>query len=147
MVKQCKMGRCFLIFLCVSCFFPSFALAQQNQKATAKKAPNQLAISQSVICEGIKDFAPINEAAVFSITIGSVYCYSYFDPIPEETFIYHNWYFRDELTARIKLTLKPPRWKTYSTIQLREADKGPWRVEITGPKGNKYHILRFSITD
>jgi hypothetical protein len=101
----------------------------------------------AVVCEGIKDFAPINQAVVFSITVGKVFCYSFFEPVPKDTHIYHNWYHREKLTARLKLSLKPPSWKTYSTIQLREDDKGPWRVEITGPKGRKYRVLRFSITD
>ncbi|MBW1746394.1 MAG: DUF2914 domain-containing protein, partial [Deltaproteobacteria bacterium] len=35
----------------------------------------------------------------------------------------------------------------FSSIQFREADKGLWRVEITDPEGNIFHVLRFSITD
>ncbi len=79
--------------------------------------------------------------------MGKVYCFSSFDPVPKKTFIYHYWYFQDRLIARVKLTLKPPRWRTYSTIQLRKADKGPWRVEITDSKGQRFKVLRFSITD
>jgi hypothetical protein len=45
------------------------------------------------------------------------------------------------------LTLKPPRWSTFSSIQLREADKGPWRVEIVDEKDRLHKTLRFSITD
>ena len=40
----------------------------------------------------------------------------------------------EKLTGRIKR-------------QLREADRGTWRVEITDKEGNIFKILRFSITD
>ena len=145
-----KMGKTALYLLVgcsMLCLLLPRALAQQNRTSPPPDSPEQLTLSQSVVCEGIRDFAPQNEAAVFSITLGEIFCYSFFEPIPKETFIYHNWYFRDKLAARIKLTLKPPRWRTYSSIQLRENDKGPWRVEVTGENGHKYRIIRFSITD
>jgi hypothetical protein len=53
----------------------------------------------------------------------------------------------DELSAKIKLTLNPPRWATRSSIQLRETDKGPWRVEIVDAEDKVLYTLRFSITD
>ena len=30
----------------------------------------------------------------------------------------------------MRLTLSPPKWSSFSRIQIRDADKGPWRVEI-----------------
>lgn len=124
-------------------FLSPQAFSQEKKNTTAQK----LALQQSVICEGIQNFEPQNPAVVFSISIGKVYCFSYFEPVPDKTAIYHNWYFRDKLTSRLKLTLKPPKWRTYSMIQLREADRGPWRVEITDPRGHIFKVLRFSITD
>ena len=99
------------------------------------------------MCEGIKNLLPRNQAVIFSIINGKVFCYTSFDPVPEKTFIYHNWFYKDSLSTRIKLFLKPPRWAAYSSIKLREVDKGPWRVEITDNKGMALHVLRFSITD
>ncbi len=110
-------------------------------------APPGLTLTEAVMCEGIESYAPHMPAVVFSINIGKVSCYSNFDPVPKKTHIYHRWYFKDRLTTRKKLFLKPPRWASYTSIQLREADRGPWRVEITDKDGNILKILRFSITD
>ena len=110
----------------------------------ADKAPE---LADAVMCEGVRDLAPVNRAAVFSIAAGKVSCFSSFDPVPKQTFIYHRWYYRDELSTKKKLFVKPPSWSTYSSIQLREADIGPWRVEITDDKGHIYTTLRFSVTD
>jgi hypothetical protein len=62
-------------------------------------------------------------------------------------YIYQKWYHSDKLITTQKLRLKPPRWSTFSSIQLRVADKGPWRVEIADHEGNILNVLRFSITD
>ncbi len=109
--------------------------------------PLSLTLTEAVMCEGIESYVPQTPAVVFSINIGKVSCYSNFDPVPEKTYIYHSWYFRDRLSTQKKLYLKPPRWATYTSIQLREADRGPWRVEITDQDGNILKTMRFSITD
>ncbi|MBW1743162.1 MAG: DUF2914 domain-containing protein [Deltaproteobacteria bacterium] len=99
------------------------------------------------MCEEIDGLTPENQAIVFSIAIGRVSCFTSFDPVPEDTYVYHSWFFRNKLSNRIKLSLQPPRWSTFSSIQLREADQGPWRVEITDRDGRLLRLLRFSITD
>lgn len=120
---------------------------QDNQSSKPNTAPKELKMDNAVMCEDIKDFTPQNPAFVFSIKIGKVSCFTSFDPVPEKTFIYHKWFHRDDLSTTKRLTLQPPRWGTYSSIQLRETDKGPWRVEISDQKDNLLRILRFSITD
>lgn len=87
-------------------------------------------LERAVMSEFIEDFAPRNQAAVFSIEVGKISCFTSFSGIRKSTYTLHKWYRRDELVTTKRLTLKPPSWSTYSSIQLREADKGPWRVEI-----------------
>ena len=126
---------------------PGQTLAQEKGGASFDPVSQALTLEKAAICEEIKGHAPQNQAVVFSITNGSVCCFTAFDPVPEKTFIYHNWFYRDNLAARVKLGLAPPRWSTFSRIHLREADKGPWRVEIIDQHGTVFRILRFSITD
>lgn len=109
--------------------------------------PDRTTLVRSVICEGIDNYAPLNPGLVFSINLGRVSCYTDFDPVTEETHIYHKWYFRDRFATRKKLSLKPPRWATFSSIQLRREDKGPWRVEVVDSNERILDVLRFSITD
>jgi hypothetical protein len=59
----------------------------------------------------------------------------------------HKWYQRDNLVTEKQLTINPPRWSSFTSVQLRDADKGPWRVEISDEDGNLMQTLRFSITD
>jgi len=108
---------------------------------------DQLRLSEAVICETLEAFTPLNPSVVFSVKTGSVMCFTAFDHVAKQTNIFHDWIRQDKLVFRKKLILKTPRWSSVSSIQLREADKGPWRVEIRDADGNFLRILRFSITD
>ena len=91
--------------------------------------------------------APYGQAVAFSVSRGTVCCYTLFDEIREDTFVYHRWLFRDTPTSKFKLSVKEPRWATFSSIQLRDDDKGPWRVEIRDASGRLLRTLRFSVVD
>jgi hypothetical protein len=113
----------------------------------AKAAKSRITLVQAVMCEDIQGTAPQNPTTVFSIERRRAICFTSFDPVQKKTVIYHRWLHRDRPSAKIKLTLKPPRWSAYSSIQFRVEDIGPWRVEIIDARGNVLDILRFSITE
>jgi hypothetical protein len=113
----------------------------------SENGPEDPTLVQAAICETIQELTPQNRGIAFSVAIGKVICFTSFDPVPKEAVIYNNWFHRDRPSTKIRLTLKPPRWATFSSIKLRQADKGPWRVEITDQDGKVLQILRFSITD
>ena len=140
-------GIVFFVLLCIHCSISPNALSQDRGNDSRARASKQLTLARAEICEGIENKTPQNPGIVFPVYIGKVICFTTFDPVPEKTFIYHKWYFRDKPSTRHKLSLQPPRWSTFSRIQLREADKGPWRVEVTDGEDNILHVLRFSITD
>ncbi len=118
--------------------------AGSNQEAST---PAKLKLVEAVMCESIRDSAPLNTAIAFPVSIGQVLCFSSFDPVPGEIFVSDSWFYRDKLVTKINLFLKPPRWATFSSIHLREADIGPWRVEIHDDQGRLMKVLRFSITE
>jgi hypothetical protein len=146
--KKLKLlSRLFLVFwLTATALFTAQAAKALAESDIASNDANPDLV-RAVICEQIKNHKPRYESIVFSISKGRVYCYTDFDPVSKKTHIYHNWFRRDTLTAKVKLSLKPPRWSTFSYISLRKTDKGPWRLEITSPEGDILRTLRFSITD
>ncbi len=109
--------------------------------------PARLTLVAATMCESVENLAPHNQAMVFSISVGSVSCFTLFDPVPERAVVFHKWFRRDRLSTTQRLVLEPPKWRTYSSIYLREADKGPWRVEVVDSKGDVLKVLRFSITE
>ena len=122
-------------------------MAQENANRVTTIVQRGLSLDQVVMCEGIKDYEPVNKAVVFSLEIGKIYCFTSFDHVPKKTVIYHNWYRSDRLVTTKRLSLQPPQWSTFSSIQLREADKGPWRLEIKDQAKKLMRIVKFSVTD
>jgi hypothetical protein len=102
---------------------------------------------QAIMCKAVEKHQPVNPAVVFSISQGEVVCFSKFDPVQEKTIVFHKWYKQDKLIFTIKLKLSPPRWSTFSRMQIRDEDKGPWRVEIRDEDDMLLKNLRFSIAD
>jgi hypothetical protein len=137
----------FFILVTLSLILPDIAASQDDNDFPISNKSGALTLVQAAMCEEVRNRSPYNPGIVFSSTLGKVVCFTDFDPVLEKTFVYHKYYFMDELSAKIKLTLNPPRWATLSSIQLRETDKGPWRVEIVDAEDNVLYTLRFSITD
>lgn len=106
-----------------------------------------MVLVRALMCEYIEAYEPRNPAVAFSINTGRISCYTTFDRIANPTHVFHKWYRRDALVTTKRLSLKPPSWSTYSSIQLREADKGPWRVEIRDARNRLLQTLRFSVID
>ena len=109
--------------------------------------PSNTTLVQAVMCESIENFQPLNPAVVFPISQGEVFCFSNFDPVIKKTHIFHRWYKKDKLIFKMRLTLSPPKWSSFSKVQLRDADKGPWRVEIRAADESLLETLRFSMVD
>jgi hypothetical protein len=129
-----------LLIIIVICFWLS---------APAYPEPStvKMVLTQAVMCESIENFKPVTPAVVFSISQGEVFCFSNFDPVFEKTYIFHKWYKKDKLIFTMRLTLSPPKWSSFSSMQIRNADKGPWRVEIRDVDDTLLKTLRFSMAD
>ncbi len=119
----------------------------QPPPAAIPEKPPVLTLVKAVMCEDLKDLEPKNETIIFSVAIGSATCFTAFDPVPEKTVVQHNWFKRDQPDATVKLTLKPPKWSSFSKMTIRDGDVGPWRVEITDADGKIFRTLRFSVTE
>ena len=139
--------RTLLLFFIIIPTLLLLPFAVQSQSDTSDTDADIPALVEALMCEDIQEQIPQNPTTVFSIERRKAICYTSFDPVPQETTIYHHWFHRDRPSARIRLTLKPPRWSTYSSIQLRAEDLGPWRVVVTDSQGQIFQVLRFSITE
>ena len=124
-----------------------FSLTMFPGSLVVSQESGKLTLDEALMCEDIKDSAPVNKTVVFSIALRKAICFTSFSAVPDNVVIYHNWYNRDKMVARVRLRLKPPRWSTFSSVPLKATDKGPWRVEILDQDQKLLRILRFSVTD
>jgi hypothetical protein len=129
------------IMFCLPCF--------TEEKPAVVKVPPPV-LKKAVLCEKIIHDKPVYEGVVFSADIQKLFCFTHFEPVYGKSDIFHKYYFKDEFISKTRLSikqLKQPSFATYSMIQLRESDIGPWRVEITDAEDNVLTTIRFSITD
>lgn len=122
----------------------SWALSEQISPAPSSP---ELTLKQAVLCEGLKDNGPADAGVLFSCGIGKMICHTSFDPASQKATIFHGWYHRGRLISKQRININPPGWTASSSIQIREADKGPWQVEITDNSGRILKVLRFSVVD
>ena len=134
------------ICLRITLLFIAFLIVAGIEPSAAAQSPG-LVLGDTTVCEDVRNGIAEQPAAVFSVDLKRVYCYTDFSNVLEKSVTYHNWFFRDKPWASVKLTVQPPRWSTYSSIQLRDSEKGPWRIEISDEEGRILKILRFSVID
>ncbi len=150
-MKKKWAGSTFLwwVFVVLFSFAPNIQGADGDPESESSLSPKppQLTLVRAVMCEGLDELEPVNETIIFSVAHGSVFCFTTFDPVPEKTVIYHHWFKRDQPEKDIKLTLKTPKWSSFSKISIRNVDVGPWRVEILDSEGKILQTLRFSVTE
>jgi hypothetical protein len=116
-------------------------------RPSAGESETRLALTRADMCEAIANYLPVSPAVVFTISQNEIFCYTAFDPVPEQTHIFHRWYRRNTQIFSTRLAVYPPKWASYSSMQLRDGDKGPWRVEVVDADDVVMKILRFSISD
>ncbi len=102
---------------------------------------------QALMCESVNKLEPVNQAVIYSINLGKVICFTEFSDIQREMDISHRWYHKGILISQKTLTIKPPRWSTFSSMQLRVTDIGPWQVDIVDADGTILETLRFGVTN
>ncbi len=93
----------------LSFVFPFSAKSQSDDTGEPKTSPGNIVLVQAIMCEDMEDLIPKNPTTVFSIEKRKAICFTAFDQVPEKTVIYHQWFHRGQASAKIKLTLQPPR--------------------------------------
>ena len=150
MKRMLPRRKCLFLFLgIIFCFAENARGADGSEtgEASLVENPARLTLVKAIMCEGIEDLEPFDETIVFSVALGKAICFTAFDPVPEKTVIYHHWFKRDQPEKKVKLTLKPPKWSSFSQAGIRNVDVGPWRVEIVDADGKILKVLRFSMTE
>ncbi len=146
LISAVKMQALLIPFMWI-CLLAGGAEQGYAADASPEVTGHTIRLARAVMCESIDGYEPKYIAVAFSINAGRISCYTLFEDVDETTVVDHKWYRKDELVTSKRLTIKPPKWATYSSIQLREEDKGPWRVEIWNAQSRLIKTLRFSVID
>jgi len=65
-----------IILVCRGSSLFSETVSKKIEDSSQQPAAEELTLDHAVMCEGIKDYIPLNPAIVFSISTGKVSCFS-----------------------------------------------------------------------
>lgn len=104
-----------------------------------------LEVRDAAIATGIIDRAPVGVGDSFPAQVERLYAFTRIMGGTGDTFVTHVWYHAGKEMARVKLPVRGPDWRTWSSKSILPAWKGQWLVEVEGPDGKVLHSLPFVI--
>ncbi len=98
-----------------------------------------------VIGRAVEARDPVGVGTVFDGDVGQLVCHSLILGAEGETTIHHVWYWNAEKMADVPLTIRSPRFRTYSSKKILPHWTGPWRVEVVSSDGELLEMTEFVV--
>ncbi len=133
------MRRVPLVLAAASLFVASSTAAAQQ---TAGAGPT---VSQLVIATGVENREPTGVGQQFPSDVGTLYAYMVVEGDFPEAQLTQVWMHGTDEIARVPLTVKGPRWRTWSSKTIRPDWTGAWTVKVVDADGNTLQSAAFSI--
>lgn len=122
------------------------ATAPRNATAQEAGAPG-VEVTTAVIATDVQDREPVGEGTSFDADVGNLYFYTAFEGDFPEQQLEHVWLHEGEEVARVRLTVRAPRWRTWSVKTMPAEPAGDWTVRIVDADGAELEAVEFTISD
>ncbi len=123
---------------------PAAEAATAPAARAAAKASGDIAVAAAKVGTAVEERELSGEATSFPATVGKVYCWTKVTGGAGEE-ITHAWYHEGKVTSEVKLALKFPSVRTYSSKTIPPEMKGAWRVDVLGPDGAVLKSIEFKV--
>ncbi len=133
-------GSSLLVGLAVGVAASTLAGAEATGQPT-----ETLTIEQAVIAREVENREPVDEATSFPADVGQLVFFTRGVGAGEETYIYHVWRHGETERARVRLPVRSPSWRTWSTKQIQSSWTGSWTVQVLDAHGEALDTLSFTI--
>jgi hypothetical protein len=104
-----------------------------------------LQIESAAVCQDVVDREPVGISDVFAKETPRVFCYCRVVGAAGETQVTHNWYYKGSLKASVKLNVRSPNWRTWSSKTIIPEWTGEWMVEILSADGTPLESIIFYV--
>lgn len=115
------------------------------QEPAAMAADGDISVTQAVVATAVEDREPVGAAETFPSDVGQVYFYTVFEGDFPETEVEHVWLRDGEEVARVPLTVRGPRWRTWSSKRILADWTGAWTAQVVGPDGAVLESVDFTV--
>jgi hypothetical protein len=163
------MKRISLFSLVLSISFAALSCAKKPEAATpaaAQKAPvvvakdaketkkspsvavtkGGISVIELAACRSIENKAPVGSAEKFASDVGRIYVFTKVGlDASKEGSIKHVWKFNKKEITTIKLPVKGPQWRTYSSKKIDASLKGDWEVDVVTDADEVLKSVSFKI--
>ena len=123
------------------------SVAQETQPVVAEEtAPAAaLQVERGTIALRVEDREPVGDGTQFVADVGQLACFTQVAGAEEDTYINHVWIHGTEEMARVRLPIRGPSWRTWSTKRILPSWTGSWKLEVQDPEGNVLETLPFTV--
>ncbi len=123
--------------------------AQNPTSAEVPSGPrSDLSVLRAYVCRGVEQSEPTEAGKSFIPAPAGVLhlcCFSEIGGPARQDTVLHVWFWGEREMARVRLGVKGPRWRTWSTKRVLDEWRGEWHVDITDRAGVLLSRLCFSV--
>lgn len=119
------------------------ATALAAQEPAEKALPFEVA--DAVVATGVVEREPVGAGTEFPASVGTLYFYTVFTGDFEESRVTHVWLFEGKEMARIPVTVRGPRWRTWTSKTILPEWTGRWTVHVEGADGTVVRSVEFQV--
>ncbi|MGD9809385.1 MAG: DUF2914 domain-containing protein [Deferribacterales bacterium] len=105
----------------------------------------ETSVSRITMTTGVENIEPIDSATEFKNDVGRVFCFTEIATDKYPTEVTHIWIYEKNIEAEIKLPVKSPKWRTYSSKAILPEWSGNWKVEVYAEDGKLIDSVDFKI--
>jgi hypothetical protein len=102
-------------------------------------------VSRAVVAAGVEDREPVGESDHFTADVERVYFYTVFEGDFPESQFEHVWLHDGEEVARVALSARGPRWRTWSSKAMIPEWTGEWTVRVVDSDGRELASATFRL--
>lgn len=111
---------------------------------SAAEAQN-LAVGTAIVVADVENREPVDPAEAFPADIGEVSFYTVVEGDFGERVVEHVWLWNGDEVARVSLTVRGPRWRTWSSKTIPADWTGAWEARIEDSSGTVLASVPFRI--
>lgn len=115
--------------------------AQEAEKASEAT----IRVSEAVVATGVEDREPVGAGQAFAADVGKLYFYTIFEGDFGEAQVEHVWLRDGDEVARVPLTIRGPRWRTWSSKTIPSDWTGRWVVQVVDSAGEVLGSAEFVV--
>ena len=108
---------------------------EQSSSETAGDLPERSAANEtapyalSVFTTGVENREPIDQVTFVETDVSRIYFFSDLRGLTGQK-VRHRWSYQGEVVAEVEFSVGGPRWRVWSSKELRPQKVGDWTVEI-----------------